>query len=439
MNKDALWTATCEVISKEIGEIACKTWIVSPIKPIELKDDTFYFEALTNFYKTFVESHYAVLIANTLSQVAQKNIKLKIMTPEETVEFKKVSTSNPVNSSISMLNPRYTFESYVVGSNNRLAHAASLAVSQSPAQAYNPLFIYGGAGLGKTHLMHAIGHYILSQKPDATIVYTTTEMFTNELITAIQAHKNAEFRERYRNVDLLLVDDIQFLSKAERTQEEFFHTFNALHSAGKQIVITSDKPPKEIPRLEERMSSRFQWGMIADISKPDFETRVAILKQRAKEEMITTTDDVLRLIAEHVQSNIRELEGCLTRLSAYSSLTNRPIDVELAQEALHDSFQRVQPRSINGDNILEEVARYYTIPVEDLKGPRRSREITIPRHIAMYLCRELADLSFPRIGETFNRDHSTVQHACEKIGIDIKTNQAIASAVSDITRQIKER
>ncbi len=441
MDTEALWQEACTLMRHEMGDVSYQTWIVAALKPVALKENVFYVEAQTDFYRTFVEARYAVLIANALSQVAGKTLTLKLLTLQETqdLNLKDGEETEVQNPFAAQLNPKYTFNTFIVGNNNRFAHAASLAVAESPADAYNPLFIYGGVGLGKTHLMHAIGHYVLSQRPNTRIEYITTEMFTNELIASIQSHKNAEFRERYRNVDVLLVDDIQFLAKAERTQEEFFHTFNALHSAGKQIVISSDKPPKEIPRLEERLSSRFEWGLIADIQKPDFETRIAILKRKATDEMMNVNDDVLSFIAEHIDSNIRELEGCLTRLQAYASLTNRPIDQALTEEALREVFQRAEPKHVTCDDIIKGVALYYSLSPEDLVGPRRNREIIIPRQVAMYLCREVADVSFPRIGDAFQRDHSTIQHGCDKVAMSIKQNATFASLVDDLKRQLTNK
>ncbi len=439
METEALWKDACDMMRPEMGAISFDTWIAGALKPVLLEDDTFYVEASSDFHRSFVEKRYAALVANSLTQAVGRPLTLKIVTPQQAEELKNGDSPAKRSASAAKLNPKYTFDTFVVGNNNRFAHAASLAVAESPADAYNPLFIYGGVGLGKTHLMHAIGHFVLKNNPKARIEYITTEMFTNELISAIQSHKNAEFRDRYRNVDVLLVDDIQFLAKAERTQEEFFHTFNALHSAGKQIVISSDKPPKEIPRLEERLSSRFEWGLIADIQKPDLETRIAILQRKAQDEMMKVDDDVLGMIAERVESNIRELEGCLTRLSAYAALTKRPIDVSLAEEALREVFQRVEPRRLTCEDVINAVANYYTISVEDIIGARRNREITVPRQVAMYLCRTLADVSFPRIGDAFKRDHSTIQHGCDKVEQELKTDTTLASQVSDISRQLKER
>ena len=337
------------------------------------------------------------------------------------------------------LNPKYVFETFVVGSANRFAHAASLAVAEAPASAYNPLFIYGGVGLGKTHLMHAIDHYIQQHQPELRLLYITSESFTNELIAAIQNNRNEQFRERFRNVDVLLVDDIQFIAGRNSTQEEFFHTFNALHTSGKQIIISSDRPPREISRLEDRLRSRFEWGLIADIQKPDLETRIAILRKKAESEMLPISGEVLQIVAERVENNIRELEGCLTRLVAYSTLTGRPIDEKLTEEALREVFAMREKRHVNCDDVQERVAAYYGITVEDLKGARRNREITVPRQIAMYLTREMVGLSLPRIGECFGgRDHTTVMHACDKISSAMKDMPELAATIDDLQKSLKD-
>jgi len=295
-------------------------------------------------------------------------------------------------------------------------------------------------GLGKTHLMHAIGHYVLSQKPTTRVKYVTSEIFMNEMVNSLNKKTQAEFREKYRNIDVLMVDDIQFLTGKVGTQEEFFHTFNALHSAGKQIIISSDKPPKEIAKLEERLRSRFEWGLIADINKPDLETRVAILQKKAEDELLRVDGEVLTMIAERVASNIRELEGCLTRLVAYSSLTGRPIDAQLAEEALKEIFARSEPRHVTCEDVMEAVATYYNVTVDDLKGPRRSREVAVPRQIAMYIAREIVGAPLTMIGENFGgRDHSTVNHACQKVDREMKASPTLNNLVNDLMQQLQER
>jgi chromosomal replication initiator protein len=348
------------------------------------------------------------------------------------------ATDQLENGSRSQLNPKYTFDTFVIGNSNRFAHAASLAVAEAPAQAYNPLFIYGGVGLGKTHLMHAIGHYTLSQNPNASVVYVSSEKFTNELINSIRDDRNDEFRNKYRNVDVLLIDDIQFIAGKERTQEEFFHTFNALHEANKQIIISSDRPPKEIPTLEDRLRSRFEWGLIADIQPPDLETRIAILKKKAKVENINVPNDVMLYIATKIKSNIRELEGALIRIVAYSSLTNKEVTVELAEEALKDIISDSRPRQITVNLIKEVVSKSFNVKIEDFNSKKRTRAIAYPRQVAMYLCRELTDLSLPKIGDEFGgRDHTTVIHAYDKISTDVNNNSEFKRRLEDIAKEIK--
>ncbi|VTQ81428.1 chromosomal replication initiator protein DnaA, partial [Hathewaya histolytica] len=339
----------------------------------------------------------------------------------------------------STLNPKYTFNSFVIGNSNRFAHAASLAVAEAPAKAYNPLFIYGGVGLGKTHLMHAIGHYILQNNSKSKVVYVTSEKFTNELINSIKDDKNEEFRNKYRNVDVLLIDDIQFIAGKERTQEEFFHTFNALHEANKQIILSSDRPPKEIPTLEDRLRSRFEWGLITDIQAPDFETRIAILKKKADVDNLNIDNEVMVYIANKIKSNIRELEGALIRVVAYSSLTNKQINVDLAAEALKDIISNKQSKQITIDLIQDIVSSYYNLKIEDLKSARRTRNIAFPRQIAMYLCRKLTDMSLPKIGEEFGgRDHTTVIHAYDKISENLKKDETLEDIVNELAKKIKQ-
>lgn len=424
----------------EMTQVTFDTWIKAALRPLGFSGDQFFIEAVTDFYHQFVVPRYAVLISNSLSQAAGKPIKAQLLTPAQADEYREGVTPEDKPAPASSLNPKYTFDTFVVGNNNRFAHAAALAVAESPADAYNPLFIYGGVGLGKTHLMHAIGHYMLSQKPTMRVKYVTCELFMNEMVNSLNKKTQTEFREKYRNIDVLMVDDIQFLTGKVGTQEEFFHTFNALHTAGKQIILSSDKPPKEIAKLEERLRSRFEWGLIADIAKPDLETRVAILQKKAEDELLHVDGEVLEMIAERVASNIRELEGCLTRLVAYSSLTGRPIDRALAEEALKEVFARSEPRHVTCDDVMEAVATYYNVTVDDLKGPRRSRDVAVPRQIAMYIAREVVGAPLTMIGDCFGgRDHSTVNHACQKVTREVKTSPTLNNLVSDLCQQLQER
>ena len=440
MNKQMIWDEACAVMRSELTQVSFNTWIGSGLRPLGCSGDQFFIEAVTPFYHQYIVPRFSVLISNSLSQVVGKPMEAVILTPAQADEYREGVVPEEKSADNSSLNPKYTFDTFVVGNNNRFAHAAALAVAESPADAYNPLFIYGGVGLGKTHLMHAIGHYMLSQKPTLRIKYVTSEVFMNEMVNSLNKKTQAEFREKYRNIDVLMVDDIQFLTGKVGTQEEFFHTFNALHTAGKQIILSSDKPPKEIAKLEERLRSRFEWGLIADIGKPDLETRVAILQKKAEDELLTVDPAILTMIAERVSSNIRELEGCLTRLVAYSSLTGRKIDQALAEEALKEIFARSEPRHVTCEDVMESVATYYNVTVSDLKSPRRNREVAVPRQIAMYIAREIVGAPLTMIGDCFGgRDHSTVNHACQKVASDIKFSPALNNLVSDLMQQLQER
>ena len=389
-----LWEKTLNIIKSELSEVSFNTWIKS-CQPISMSNTSIKISVPNSFTQDILNKRYKDLVANSIKAVCSKlyDIEFVILSDASDKENSKIKSDKPTRSIIvndemsSTLNPKYTFNSFVIGNSNRFAHAASLAVAEAPAKAYNPLFIYGGVGLGKTHLMHAIGHYILESNPNAKVVYVSSEKFTNELINAIKDDKNEEFRSKYRNVDVLLIDDIQFIAGKERTQEEFFHTFNALHDANKQIILSSDRPPKEIPTLEDRLRSRFEWGLIADIQVPDFETRMAILKKKADVENLNVANDVMGYIASKIKSNIRELEGALIRIIAYSSLTNREVSVDLATEALKDIISKKQGKHVTIDAIQDIVASYYNLRIEDLKSQRRTRSVAYPRQIAMYLSR----------------------------------------------------
>ena len=443
-----LWAKTLDIIKSELSEVSFNTWIKS-CEPISISNNTIKISVPNSFTQDILDKRYKVLVANSIKAVCSKmyNIEFMIVSDtsiSDTDDIKhhgsQRSKSIIVNDEMSStLNPKYTFDSFVIGNSNRFAHAASLAVAESPAKAYNPLFIYGGVGLGKTHLMHAIGHYILDGNPNARVVYVSSEKFTNELINAIKDDKNEEFRNKYRNVDVLLIDDIQFIAGKERTQEEFFHTFNALHDANKQIILSSDRPPKEIPTLEDRLRSRFEWGLIADIQVPDFETRMAILKKKADVENLNVANEVMGYIATKIKSNIRELEGALIRIIAYSSLTNREVTVDLATEALKDIISKKQGKHITIDSIQDIVASYFNLRIEDLKSQRRTRNVAYPRQIAMYLSRKLTDMSLPKIGEEFGgRDHTTVIHAYEKISGNLKTDDSLQHTVNDLTKKLTQ-
>ena len=372
----------------------------------------------------------------TINYLTNRNCEITVLLKDDISEEELQVASKLSNSQNSYpnttLNPKYTFDSFVVGNSNRFAHAAALAVAEAPATAYNPLFIYGGVGLGKTHLMQAIANEILQNNRNAKILYVTSEKFTNQLINAIKDGKNEMFRNKYRNIDVLLIDDIQFIAGKETCQEEFFHTFNTLHDNGKQIIISSDKPPKDIKLLEDRLKSRFEWGLIADISNPDYETRLAILRKKAQLDNIIIDDEVLSDIATKIDSNIRELEGVLNKLIANASLTNYPITLEMAEKAINDVVTK-KDKVLSLELIQETISKYFNITVEELKGVKRSNDVTFPRQIAMYLCRNVAQLPLTKIGEGFGkRDHTTVIHACTKIEKEIQNNVSTKRIVESV-------
>ena len=428
LDKQELLTKAKELLKDEVTSITYETWI----KPLEIKSiegNHIVFKAISEYHKDSIQSRYSPLILNTLKFITNKDWSFSVVWNQEEEEIekqvitseRKIDTDDDVTQYINKtLNPKYTFETFVVGNNNRFAHAAALAVGDRPGEAYNPLFLYGGVGLGKTHLMHAIGNRILQNNRRANVLYVTSEKFTNQLINAIKDFKNEAFRNKYRNIDVLLIDDIQFIGGKDRVQEEFFHTFNTLHEEGKQIIISSDKAPKDIPLLEDRLKSRFEWGLLADLSNPDYETRLAILRKKAQDENIIVDDHILSNIANKIDSNIRELEGVFNKIVAIASLNNEPISIELAEKTINE-FKQQSEKVISADFIKETVAKYFNVNKDDLAGDKRSNDITFPRQIAMYLCREIANLSFPKIGDEFGkRDHSTVMHAYKKIEKEIK-------------------
>ncbi len=415
-------------LRKELTQISFNTWI-KPLNIRSIDGNHIVFTTVSEYQKDFVETKYKPLLLNTLSFITnrdwtytvidlEKEGKEKIEEIEEDNHNENSSESRVNNTS---LDAKYTFETFVVGENNKFAHAAALAVGNNkPAEAYNPLFLYGGVGLGKTHLMHAIGNRMLENDRNCNVLYVTSEKFTNQLINAIKDNKNEIFRNKYRNIDVLLIDDIQFIAGKERIQEEFFHTFNSLYEEKKQIIISSDKPPRDIPFLEDRLKSRFEWGLLADISCPDYETRFAILRKKAQDENIVIDDYILSNIANKIDSNIRELEGVFNKVVAIASLTHSPITIELAEKTINE-FKYESEKVISSDFIKETVAKYFSIDKEDLSGNKRSNDIAFPRQIAMYLCREIANMSYPQIGTDFGgRDHSTVMHGCKKIEKEIK-------------------
>lgn len=449
-----VWTQALEILEQQLPKPSFETWLRNT-RPVAYHEDTMVVGVQNELTKDRLESRYAPLLRQTLKDLTSRTINLRFIVPANGLDELSFDNFRPAappvlpaapppagvttaEGLLKPLIPKYTFETFVIGNSNRFAHAASLAVAETPARAYNPLFIYGGVGLGKTHLMHAIGHFVLAQNRQIRVAYVSTETFTNEFINSIRDDKTVEFQMRYRNVDVLLVDDIQFLAGKERTQEEFYHTFNAIHEANKQIVISSDRPPKEIPTLEERLRSRFEWGLICDIQPPDLETRIAILRKKAKLETLDVPDEVIAYIASHIETNIRELEGALIRVMAYSSTLRSPISIELAMQALKDILPPARPKQISIPSIQKAVASYYGLSLDDFKARKRTRSVAFPRQVAMYLSRELTDYSLPKIGEEFGgRDHTTVIHACEKIAADRKQDPSLHSLLDQLTAQIK--
>jgi chromosomal replication initiator protein len=443
-----LWQHVLKILSNELNNDMSFNTVLKPTRLSALEGDTAVIEVPNDFTKSVMEKRYLNLIKDILSSVLKQNINVVLninpqgfdenTVPSNTISFTEVPEVKSLTEDITpSLNQKYTFDTFVVGNSNRFAHAASQAVAQSPAKAYNPFFIYGGVGLGKTHLMHAIGHYILEQDPSCKVVYLSSEKFTNELINSIRDDKNVEFRNKYRTIDVLLIDDIQFIAGKERTQEEFFHTFNALHDANKQLVISSDRPPKEIPTLEERLRSRFEWGLITDIQPPDFETRIAILQKKAMMENLTVPNDVINFIATKIETNIRELEGALIRIVAYSSLTDSPIDLRLAEQVLKDILPDEKPKKVTSLNIVEEVGSYFSIRPDEFKSKKRTKDLAFARQVAMFLCCELTDLSLPKIGEEFGgRDHTTVIHARDKITRDAGEDPQLSTVIENLKKKI---
>ena len=414
-----------ELLKDEMSQISHKTWI-EPLKIASITDNNIVLVSEDSFKRDMADTKFHDLIMNTFSVILQKNCTVSIVCEDEIPAEKTIpevqTFSNNNSYSYTNLNPKYCFSTFVVGDNNRFAHAASLAVAEAPATAYNPLFLYGGVGLGKTHLMHAIGNEVLFNNKNARILYVTSERFTNEFIDALKSASTEKFRQKYRNIDVLLIDDIQFISGKERIQEEFFNTFNTLRDSGKQIVISSDRPPRDIPLLEDRLKTRFEWGLIADVSMADYETRLAILRKKKDENHLIVDDEILSDIAAKIDSNIRELEGVFNKLVAQSSLTHTPITMEMAEKAINDII-RQKASVISIEYIQEMICKYFNITVKDLKSSQRSNDIAFPRQIGMYLCRILTNESFPKIGEAFGkRDHTTVMHGYKKIEQEIKQN-----------------
>ena len=444
IDKDELLARVKEELKKEVSTISYDTWI-STLGIQSVENDTVVFTVVSEYQQDFIENKFRSLVFNTLKYVTNKELNFSVVdlskenSPGNIIKNEESQIpDSEIETNQATLNPKYTFETFVVGNNNRFAHAAALAVGNEPGKSYNPLFLYGGVGLGKTHLMHAIGNRIIEENKKSNVLYVTSEKFTNQLINSIKDNKTEVFRNIYRKIDVLLIDDIQFIAGKERVQEEFFHTFNTLREDGKQIIISSDKPPRDIQFLEDRLKSRFEWGLLADISCPDYETRLAILRRKSQDENIVIEDSILADIANKIDSNIRELEGVLNKIVARASLTHSPITIELAENIINE-FKYENEKVISCDFIKETVAKYFSINKDELSGEKRSNDIAFPRQIAMYLCREIANMSFPQIGIDFGgRDHSTVMHAYNKIKKEVKEKSNTKLIVESVKNIIIE-
>jgi len=422
------------------SEVTYGTYI-ERLKPLYIRDKVFYLYIESNFHKVTIEQKYLKDVAKAISIIMESDMEVKLVSDDNIDKDGNIVESGPVRIRPAIktnLVPKYLFETFVEGTSNQLAYATALAVSESPGRtAYNPLFLYGGVGLGKTHLMHSIGNRILELDPEALVLYCSAEEFMNELITSIRTGKNQSFRDKYRDIDVLLIDDIQFLSDKEGTQEEFFHTFNTLYNSGKQLVISSDQPPKELKTLEDRLRSRIGWGVVVDVTLPNFETRNAILKRKADQIGIKISDEITEFIAKSVVSNIRDLESALNKVSAYSTLSRKEISLELARIALKDIIDPVEKHELTVEYVQKVVANYFNLTSEDIRSKKRSQNIVYPRQIAMYLCRKLLNISLPKIGVGFGgRDHSTVIHGCDKIAELIETDTQVKATLIEIEKLI---
>ncbi|MHB0976933.1 MAG: chromosomal replication initiator protein DnaA [Candidatus Aquicultorales bacterium] len=438
-----IWEGALELIQRQLNTPTFRTWF-EQTTPLSMEQEVLTISAPNSFAKDWLESRYGGLILNAVREVTGYPVDIRVVVnaPRKTENKRGVGDPcSPRPTPHQPLNLKYTFDSFVIGSSNRFAHAAALAVAEKPSQAYNPLFIYGGVGLGKTHILQAIAHYVQEHYPHLKVRYVSCEKFLNDFVASIrEKDKIAGFQRRYRYNDILLVDDIQFLENKEGTQEEFFHTFNTLYEANKQIVLSSDRPPKDIATLEDRLRSRFEWGLITDIQPPDLETRIAILSKKAQAEGLEVPNPVLEFIASKVQSNIRELEGALIRILAFSSLTTSPLTVELASDVLKDIFPDRGSRPIGIQSIIQEVCKYFSISKSQIVSHKRSQSVVYPRQIAMYLSRELTDLSLPRIGEEFGgRDHTTVMYAVSKIEALINNKREAYNQIQELTNRIKQK
>lgn len=440
-----LWAAALELLEPRYNKPVFEMWL-KPMRLVELTPNEIVLAVNTTFARDWVENRLKGDITGVLHEILGAEIALRVVVDpgpgtesvQTSVPATRPAASVPEELRIGNLNPRYTFDDFVIGNSNRFAHAASQAVAEAPAMAYNPLFLYGGVGLGKTHLMHAIGHRVLERNPQANIVYVSSEKFTNEFIIAIKNNQTLEFRNRYRHVDVLLIDDIQFLEGKEQTQEEFFHTFNSLHEAQKQLVISSDRPPKEIQTLESRLRSRFEWGLLTDIQPPDFETREAILRKKAETEHVPVPDDVLAFIAKVIPSNIRELEGSLIRVVAFASLTKSPITVDLAGEVLKNAVAAAPMHRVTIPLIKDKVSKFFGISIKEMEAQRRDQRVTLPRQVAMYIAWQLTGASLPQIAREFGKkDHTTAMYARDKIADLMDSDEAFRNRVRTLVAQVQ--
>ena len=429
----------------EISEVSFNTWL-KPLSVFAVENNKLYILVPDEqIGLSYITKKFLLPIRVSVAEITGTDYEIEFILPEQTKKIKPYKAKNigmtESGGTGSALNPNYTFDTFVVGNNNKLAYAASLAVAESPGEVYNPLFLYGGVGLGKTHLMHSIAHFIQTNNPSMKVLYVSSEIFTNELIDSIRNGNNSsmnKFRDKYRNIDVLLIDDIQFIIGKESTQEEFFHTFNALHGAKKQIIISSDKPPKDMEILEDRIRSRFEWGLLADISSPDYETRVAILRKKEEMDGYNLDDSIIEYIAKNIKSNIRELEGSLNKIIAYANLEKREVTMELAETVLKDIISPNDKKIITPEYIINTVAEHYDITPEDIIGTKRNSKVVYPRQIAMYLCRELANIPLKSIGQCMgNRDHTTIMHGCDKIEQELKTSQTTQKAIEILKKKLQ--
>ena len=440
------WDEILNTVKKEheISDVSFDTWM-RPLEVFAIEGNTLYILVPSEqMALSYISKKYYLPLKVAIAEITGIGYEIEFILPEQArslnISSKPANKIPPINSFNSNLNPNYKFDTFVVGNNNRFAQSAALAVAESPGEAYNPLYIYGGPGLGKTHLMHSIGHFILERNPEAKVLYVTSEEFTNEVIESIRSGNASamnKFREKYRTIDVLMIDDVQFIIGKESTQEEFFHTFNALHSAGKQIILTSDKPPKDMETLEERIRSRFEWGLMADIGAPDYETRMAILRRKVESDDMSLSDDILNYIANNIKSNIRELEGALNKLLAYSNLEKTEITMEIAKKELQNIITPDKPREITPQLIIEVVSEHFQISLDQMISKNRSNEIARPRQIAMYLCKTMTDIPLDSIGSLLGgRDHSTIIHGIKKIADEYDSNEQTRNLIETIKKKI---